>query len=265
MREHPVRAALLGTGGPDRARRRLLALVPGVVGIALLTACGSVQPAATPKSAAEAAQATPASAAASPAPASPAAASAASPAAASQEGAKPVANQWSSPPAMALDQNKKYTATIKTSLGDMAAELYSKDAPNTVNNFVFLANQHFYDGVIFHRIIKEFMVQTGDPTGTGRGGPGYKFNDELSGPQTYTKGTLAMANAGPNTQGSQFFICDGAGAERLPKNYTIFGKVTTGIETLDKIAGVQVKQGAGGENSSPVDPPKITSITIDAA
>jgi len=166
---------------------------------------------------------------------------------------------------MALDTNKKYTATIKTSLGDMSAELYSKDAPNTVNNFVFLAKQGFYDGVIFHRVIKEFMVQTGDPTGTGRGGPGYRFNDELSGPQTYTKGTLAMANAGPNTQGSQFFICHGAGAERLPKNYTIFGKVTTGIDVLDKIAGVPVKPGAGGENSSPVDPPKITSITIDEA
>ena len=175
------------------------------------------------------------------------------------------AKQWSSPPAMALDTNKKYTATIKTSLGDMSAELYSKDAPNTVNNFVFLARQGFYDGVIFHRIIKEFMVQTGDPTGTGRGGPGYRFNDELSGPQTYTKGTLAMANAGPNTQGSQFFICHGAGAERLPKNYTIFGKVTNGVDVLDKIAGVQVRPGPGGENSSPVDPPKITTITIDEA
>ncbi len=176
-----------------------------------------------------------------------------------------MANQWSSPPAMALDANKKYTATIKTSLGDMSAELYSKDAPNTVNNFVFLAKQGFYDGVIFHRIIKEFMVQTGDPTGTGRGGPGYRFNDELTGPQTYTKGTLAMANAGPNTQGSQFFICHGAGAERLPKNYTIFGKVTNGADVLDKIAGVPVKPGAGGENSTPVDPPKITTISIDEA
>ena len=91
----------------------------------------------------------------------------------------------------------------------MTAELYAKDAPNTVNNFVFLSREGFYNGVIFHRIMKDFMVQTGDPTGTGRGDPGYKFADELTGPQTYTKGTLAMANAGPNTQGSQFFIVHG--------------------------------------------------------
>jgi len=191
-------------------------------------------------------------------------AAAASPAAASKEGAKPVASgkQWSSPPAMAVDTGKKYTATIKTSLGEMTADLFVKDAPNTVNNFVFLAKEGFYDGVIFHRIIKDFMVQTGDPTGTGRGSAGYRFNDELDGPEKYTKGTLAMANAGPNTQGSQFFICHGPGAERLPKNYTIFGRVTGGVETLDKIAGVQVQRGPSGENSTPVDPPKIESVTI---
>jgi len=251
--------------GPDRARRRLLALLPSTFAVALVAACSSQsQPAA--KSAVEQSQAKPtekpaekpAAAAANPAPA-------ASPAAASKEGAKPVANQWSSPPAMALDPNKTYTATIKTSQGDMTAELYAKEAPNTVNNFVFLANQGFYDGVIFHRIIKDFMVQTGDPTGTGRGGPGYRFNDELNTPFGYTKGTLAMANAGPNTQGSQFFICHGPGAERLPKNYTIFGKVTGGIDVLDKIAGAQVRPGPGGENSSPVDPPKIESIQITEA
>jgi peptidylprolyl isomerase len=106
------------------------------------------------------------------------------------------------------------------------------------------------------------MVQTGDPTGTGRGGPGYRFRDELSGPQGYQSGTLAMANAGPNTQGSQFFICHGGGAARLPKAYTIFGKLTAGQDVLDKIANVQVRPGAGGENSSPVDPPKIESIEI---
>jgi cyclophilin family peptidyl-prolyl cis-trans isomerase len=189
---------------------------------------------------------------------------AASPAAASKEGAKPVASgkQWGSPPAMSIDASKKYTATIKTSLGEMTAELFAKDAPNTVNNFVFLAKEGFYDGVIFHRIINGFMVQTGDPTGTGRGGPGYRFNDELTGPEGYTKGTLAMANAGPNTQGSQFFICHGPGAERLPKNYTVFGRVTGGVESLDKVAGVQVRPGPGGENSSPVEPPKIESVTI---
>jgi cyclophilin family peptidyl-prolyl cis-trans isomerase len=176
-----------------------------------------------------------------------------------------VANQWSSPPAFSLDGSKKYTATIKTSHGDMTADLFVGDAPQTANNFVFLAREGFYDGVIFHRIINGFMVQTGDPTGTGRGGPGYKFGDELKGPQTYTKGTLAMANAGPNTQGSQFFICHGTNAERLPKAYTIFGRVTDGLDVLDQIAGVPVRPGAGGEPSSPVDPPKIESIEITEA
>jgi peptidylprolyl isomerase len=166
---------------------------------------------------------------------------------------------------MQLDQNKTYTATIKTSLGEMTAELYAKDAPNTVNNFVFLSKEGFYDGVIFHRVIKEFMVQTGDPQGTGMGGPGYKFNDELTGPQTYQKGTLAMANAGPNTQGSQFFICHGSRAETLPKRYSIFGKVTAGMDVLDKIAGVAVRPSANGENSAPVEPPKIDTIQIGEA
>jgi peptidylprolyl isomerase len=173
-----------------------------------------------------------------------------------------VPQQWPAPPPFTIDASKTYTATIKTSLGDMSAELYPKDAPNAVNNFVFLARQGFYDGVIFHRIIKEFMVQTGDPSGTGRGGPGYRFADELTGPQGYSKGTLAMANAGPNTQGSQFFICQGANAERLPKSYTIFGTVTEGLDVLDAIASVPVQPAAGGERSSTVDPPTITTIEI---
>jgi peptidylprolyl isomerase len=173
--------------------------------------------------------------------------------------------QWSSPPAFSLDGSKKYTATIKTSLGEMKADLFVGDAPQTANNFVFLAREGFYDGVIFHRIISGFMVQTGDPTGTGRGGPGYKFRDELSGPQGYEPGTLAMANAGPNTQGSQFFICHGAGASRLPKAYTIFGRVTEGLDVLEKIANVPVQRGPSGESSSPVDPPKIESVEIAEA
>jgi cyclophilin family peptidyl-prolyl cis-trans isomerase len=173
--------------------------------------------------------------------------------------------QWSSPPAFALDGSKKYSATIKTSLGDMTADLFVGDAPQTANNFVFLAREGFYDGVIFHRIISGFMVQTGDPTGTGRGGPGYRFRDELSGPQGYQSGTLAMANAGPNTQGSQFFICHGGGASHLPKAYTIFGRLTVGEDVLDKIANVPVRPGGGGENSTPVDPPKIESIEITEA
>ena len=245
-------------------RRRLLALVPAVVAVSLAAACGGPSPAApAQKSAAEQSKPTPAGAASPAAQASPKPAGG-SPAAATKEQAN-VQNQgkqWSSPPAMQIDPNKTYVATIKTSLGDMKAELYAKDAPNTVNNFVFLANQDFYDGVVFHRVINGFMVQTGDPTGTGRGGPGYRFNDELNNPRGYTKGTLAMANAGPNTQGSQFFICHGPGAERLPHNYTIFGKVTEGLDVLDKIAGVQVRPGAGGENSSPVDPPRMTDVTV---
>jgi len=236
-----------------RSRRRLLLLIPSMMAsAALLTACAG-QATPTPKSAAEQAPAKPADA-------KPAAPPAASPAAAAA--GKPVGKSYPAAPAMSIDPNKKYTAVIKTSMGDMTAELYAKDAPNTVNNFVFLAKDGFYNGVIFHRIIKDFMVQTGDPQGTGTGGPGYKFGDELKGPQTYTKGTLAMANAGPNTQGSQFFICHGPGAERLPKNYSIFGKVTGGIEVLDKIAAVPVRPGPGGENSQPLDPPKIDTVEI---
>src|SRR5688572_25091010 len=163
--------------------------------------------------------------------------------------------QWASPPPMAIDPSRSYTAFVKTSLGEMTVELYPQDAPNTVNNFVFLAREGFYDWVIFHRIINGFMVQTGDPTGTGRGGPGYRFEDELTGPQAYVKGTLAMANAGPNTQGSQFFICHGSRAEALPKRYSIFGKVTAGLDVLDAIANVPVQAAPHGEMSSPVDPP----------
>ncbi|HVC33496.1 MAG TPA: peptidylprolyl isomerase [Chloroflexota bacterium] len=167
--------------------------------------------------------------------------------------------QWTSPPPMTLDQNKQYTATIKTSLGDMTAELYAKDAPITVNNFVFLANQHFYDNVKFHRIIKGFMVQTGDPTGTGAGGPGYRFQDEKV-TRPYTRGTLAMANAGPNTNGSQFFIVQQD--YPLPPNYTIFGKLTAGLDVLDKIASVPVSAGPSGEKSVPTQDIRIESVTI---
>jgi cyclophilin family peptidyl-prolyl cis-trans isomerase len=175
---------------------------------------------------------------------------------------QPAPMQWPAPPPMSLDPDLPYSVVITTSLGEMTAELYAQDAPNTVNNFVFLAKEGFYNGVVFHRIIENFMVQTGDPTGTGRGGPGYRFADELTGPQTYVKGTLAMANAGPNTQGSQFFICHGPGAERLPKNYSIFGKVTVGLDVLDAIAGVPVQASPNGEPSSPIDAPRIETIEV---
>jgi cyclophilin family peptidyl-prolyl cis-trans isomerase len=167
--------------------------------------------------------------------------------------------QWTAPPAMTIDPNKQYTALIKTTEGDMTAELFPKDAPTTVNNFVFLANQHFYENVKFHRIIKGFMVQTGDPTGTGAGGPGYRFNDEPV-KRKYLRGTLAMANAGPNTNGSQFFIMHQDYG--LPPNYTIFGQVTGGLDVLDKLATVPVGVGRGGEASVPQKDVRIESVTI---
>jgi cyclophilin family peptidyl-prolyl cis-trans isomerase len=162
---------------------------------------------------------------------------------------------------MLIDQNKKYSAIIDTNMGTMTAELYPQDAPVAVNNFVFLANEGFYNGVPFHRIIRDFMAQTGDPTGTGAGGPGYKFDDEKI-TRTYERGTLAMANAGPNTNGSQFFICHADLSSRLPKNYVIFGKLVGGLDTLDKIANVQVKASPSGEMSAPTSDVRINKITI---
>ncbi|NCN44963.1 MAG: peptidylprolyl isomerase [Candidatus Pacebacteria bacterium CG10_big_fil_rev_8_21_14_0_10_36_11] len=162
---------------------------------------------------------------------------------------------------MAIDANKKYQATFTTSAGEIVVELYADQVPNTVNNFVFLANEKFYDNTIFHRTIKGFMIQGGDPEGTGMGGPGYRFADEkFSG--EYTRGTIAMANAGPNTNGSQFFIMHQD--YPLPQNYVIFGKVISGIETVDKIATAPVKTSLGGEKSSPVEPITVQSITIKA-
>jgi len=165
-----------------------------------------------------------------------------------------MAKSYPAPPQMAIDPAKKYTATIATSAGTMTAELFPTDAPMTVNNFVFLARDGFYDGVIFHRVINGFMIQGGDPTGTGRGGPGYKFRDEpVSRP--YSRGILAMANSGPNTNGSQFFVMHSD--YRLPPNYTIFGRLTGGEDVLDKIATAQT-----GAQDRPVAPVSITSVTI---
>ncbi len=167
--------------------------------------------------------------------------------------------QWESPPAMSIDTARQYQATLRTTYGDITVELHPSEVPATVNNFVFLARQRFYDGVCFHRIIRGFMVQSGDPTGTGRGGPGYRFADE---PVTrdYLRGTLAMANAGPNTNGSQFFIMHQDGG--LPPAYTIFGLVTEGLDVLDAIANSPVSIGPGGERSLPVEEIVIQSIEI---
>jgi peptidylprolyl isomerase len=168
--------------------------------------------------------------------------------------------QWAQPPAMQLEAGKDYGATLHTSMGDIVVDLDEQGAPITVNNFVFLAQQGFYTNVPFHRVIKGFMIQTGDPTGTGAGGPGYKFKDE---PVTkdYTRGTLAMANAGPNTNGSQFFICQVDNTGKLQKNYTIFGNVVSGQDVVDAIANAPVKASRQGEMSSPVDP--ITLLSVD--
>jgi cyclophilin family peptidyl-prolyl cis-trans isomerase len=167
--------------------------------------------------------------------------------------------QWSSAPEMQLEAGKSYSAVLHTNKGDITVDLFEGDAPKTVNNFVFLAQQGYFTNVPFHRVIKGFMIQGGDPTGTGRGGPGYKFADE---PVTrdYLRGTLAMANAGPNTNGSQFFIMHQDYA--LPKNYTIFGIVTDGIDVVDAIADVPTRMGGGGERSTPNEPITLESVDI---
>ena len=160
---------------------------------------------------------------------------------------------------MTIDTNKNYQAILKTSEGEIIVELNTKETPITVNNFVTLAKKNFYDNTIFHRVIKGFMIQGGDPQGDGTGGPGYKFNDEPFEGE-YVRGIIAMANAGPNTNGSQFFIMHQDYA--LPKNYVIFGKVAKGIEIVDKIAEGEVTQSASGESSKPIKPVIVQSVEI---
>ena len=172
--------------------------------------------------------------------------------------------QYSEAPAMKVDAAKTYTATIETNKGTVTAELYPADAPNTVNNFVCLAEDGYFDGTPFHRIVKGFVIQGGDPTGTGMGGPGYRFNDEPIS-RDYERGTLAMANAGPNTNGSQFFIVLDDLRGKLPKNYTIFGKVTAGQDVVDAIANTPTSVGRSGEKSTPNEPITIEKVTITAS
>lgn len=169
-------------------------------------------------------------------------------------------NQADSTPAMQIDKNKSYSAVIKTTVGDITLSLNANETPITVNNFVYLSRKGFYNNTIFHRIIKGFMIQGGDPTGTGAGGPGYRFADEpFAG--DYNRGVIAMANAGPNTNGSQFFIMQ-EDDSKLPKNYVIFGQVTAGIEVVDLIANAPVVANSMGEPSKPVSPVRITSVKI---
>jgi len=159
-----------------------------------------------------------------------------------------MAKQYSKPPEMAIDTNKKYSATLETTKGTIVCDLFAKDAPKTVNNFVFLARDGFYDGTVFHRVIADFMIQGGDPEGSGRGGPGYRFEDETDpkkNPNVHKVGSLSMANAGPGTNGSQFFITHIA-TDWLNGKHTVFGQVNGGQDVVNKI-----KQGD-----------KLTSVTI---
>lgn len=144
-------------------------------------------------------------------------------------------NQWSQPPAMDIDVDSTYRVSIETSKGTIGLELYPAHAPQTVNNFVFLVREGFYDGVKFHRVINDFMIQGGDPTGTGTGGPGYRFEDEFDGnPLTHERGVISMANAGPNTNGSQFFITH-LPQPHLDGRHTVFGRVVSGQDVVDTI------------------------------
>lgn len=163
-------------------------------------------------------------------------------------------------PRTKVDITKDYKAVMHTTYGDMTIKINALDTTVTATNFIYLARSGFYNNTIFHRVIKDFMIQGGDPTGTGSGGPGYSFNDE-SFDGEYTRGTIAMANAGPNTNGSQFFIMQKDRTD-MPKNYVIFGNVISGIETVDKIAEAAVVDNEHGELSKPVSPASITSIDI---
>lgn len=170
---------------------------------------------------------------------------------------------YSQAPDMQIDTNKTYIAKFETNEGNFEIILNTKDAPKTVNNFVVLARDKFYDGLTFHRIVKDFMIQGGDPQGTGSGGPGYKFDDEnIVG--DYTPGTVAMANSGANTNGSQFFIMTGDhSGGKLSKNYVIFGSVTTGSEVVQKIGTLPTVDNGQGEQSKPTATVTINKVTIE--
>lgn len=158
---------------------------------------------------------------------------------------------------MCINTSASYTAVVKTDVGTFDIALNAKEAPKTVNNFVFLARYHYFDGITFHRVIPGFVVQGGDPTGTGAGGPGYTFADELPKAGAYKLGSVAMANSGPNTNGSQFFIVVGPQGEQLQPNYSLFGQVTSGMSVVQKIAA----NGTPGGTPSVVH--KMISVTIE--
>jgi cyclophilin family peptidyl-prolyl cis-trans isomerase len=175
------------------------------------------------------------------------------------DGSSPKTQRFDSPPPMIIDPAKRYTAEMVTNKGTMTIALDPLAAPATVNNFVFLARWHYYDGIVFHRIIPGFMLQGGDPEGSGRGGPGYRFDDELPAPGRYELGSLAMANSGPNTNGSQFFIISGPNGVSLPPSYSLFGKVVGGTETISAI------ESTGSRSGTPSEEVTIESVTITEA
>jgi peptidylprolyl isomerase len=168
--------------------------------------------------------------------------------------------KFDGPPPMCIDPAKSYTAEMVTSMGSLTIALDPIQAPNTVNSFVFLARYHYYDGIIFHRVIKDFVCQGGDPTGTGRGGPGYQFADELPKAGRYEIGSVAMANAGPNTNGSQFFLISGNQGVRLPPQYALFGKIVKGLDVLEAMQSVDTDR-----SDRPKDDVIIQSVTITEA
>ncbi len=172
------------------------------------------------------------------------------------DGSSPQQRKFDQEPPMVIDTGKRYTATMVTSHGTMVIALDPLTAPKTVNSFVFLARYHYYDGVIFHRIIPGFVLQGGDPTGTGTGGPGYKFEDELPAPGRYQIGSLAMANAGPNTNGSQFFVISGRDGVALPPQYALFGAVVSGGDVVAAIDALGTRSG------KPTETVTIESVTI---
>jgi peptidylprolyl isomerase len=172
------------------------------------------------------------------------------------DGSSEKRQKFDAAPPMIIDTDKTYTATMVTSKGTLEIVLDALGAPNTVNSFVFLARWHYYDGIVFHRIIPGFVLQGGDPTGSGAGGPGYKFKDELPKPGRYELGSLAMANAGPHTNGSQFFVISGPDGIRLPPLYALFGKVVKGLDVVETINAI------GTPSGKPREDVVIESVTI---
>jgi cyclophilin family peptidyl-prolyl cis-trans isomerase len=169
--------------------------------------------------------------------------------------------QWSKPPTQVIDAKKHYQVKLYTTAGTITADILPKLAPITANNFIFLSCNGYYSGVIFHRVVPGFVIQGGDPTGTGSGGPGYQFKDEPVA-RNYTVGSLAMANSGANTNGSQFFVIQGPQGVQLPHSYNLFGQVTKGENVVDAIANAPTHAGSSGEKSSPDKPVVIKTVTV---